>query len=30
MAKADWNRQDFSWRLKVDTLSIEWMCAGSE
>ena len=26
---ADWKRWDFSWRLKVDNLSTERMCAGS-
>jgi len=29
MAKADWNRWDFSRRLKVDNLSRERICAGS-
>jgi len=30
MAKADWKRWDFSSRLKVDSLSREQLCVGSE
>jgi len=30
MVKADWNRWNFRWRLKVDRVSIERMCAGRE
>ena len=29
-AKADWKRWNFRWRLKVDRVSIERMCAGKE
>ena len=29
-AKADWKRWNFRWRLKVDGVSIERMCAGKE
>ena len=28
--KADWKRWNFRWRLKVDRVSIERMCAGRE
>ena len=28
--KADWKRWNFRWRLKVDSVSIERMCAGKE
>jgi len=28
--KADWKRWNFRWRLKVDGVSIERMCAGRE
>ena len=28
MVKADWKRWDFRWRLEVDRVSIERMCAG--
>ena len=30
MVKADWKRWDFRWRLEVDMVSIERMCAGRE
>ena len=30
MVKADWKRWKFKWRLKVDRVSIERMCAGRE
>jgi len=30
MVKADWNKWNFRWRLKVDKVSIERMCAGRE
>ena len=30
MVKADWKRRNFKWRLKVDRVSIERMCAGRE
>jgi len=30
MVKADWKRWNFRWRLKVDRVSIERMCAGKE
>ena len=30
MVKADWKRLNFRWRLKVDRVSIERMCAGRE
>jgi len=30
MVKADRKRWDFRWRLKVDRVSIERMCAGKE
>jgi len=29
MAKADWKRWDFSWRLKIHSLSRERLCVGS-
>ena len=28
--KADWKRWNFRWRLKVDRVSIERMCAGKQ
>ena len=30
MVKADWKKWNFRWRLKVDRVSIERMCAGRE
>ena len=30
MVKADWKRWNLRWRLKVDRVSIERMCAGRE
>jgi len=30
VVKADWKRWNFRWRLKVDRVSIERMCAGKE
>jgi len=30
MVKADWKRWNIRWRLKVDGVSIERMCAGRE
>jgi len=30
MVKADWKKWNFRWRLKVDRVSIEGMCAGRE
>jgi len=30
MVKTGWERWNFRWRLKVDRLSIERMCAGRE
>jgi len=30
MVKADWKRWNFRWRLKVDRVSIERMCASKE